>query len=114
MKQGACLLLMLFLLVELAGPVASHGKGRCRTNADCNQADYCQKPKFRCRARGQCEPRPARCTLLLDPVCGCDGTVYGNRCRAAGAGVSLARSRRCRVPRAADQVHAACASGGGR
>jgi hypothetical protein len=31
--------------------------------------------------------QPIACTMMHDPVCGCDGVTYGNACMARGAGV---------------------------
>ncbi len=45
--------------------------------ATCKKATDCKGP-----ARPDCV-----CTMQYDPVCGCDGKVYGNACLAACAGL---------------------------
>src|SRR4051812_5053958 len=44
---------------------------------------------------GTCRRKPAACTAISDPVCGCDGQTYGNSCTANAAGVSVASNDPC-------------------
>ncbi len=57
----------------------------CDTNEYCNLGvgNCC------CDFQGVCEEIPEACIQIFDPVCGCDGTTYGNDCEAARAGVSV-------------------------
>lgn len=59
---------------------------------------YCDFGIGNCRvadAQGTCKTRPEICPLIFAPVCGCDGTTYGNACQAAGAGASIDRPGPC-------------------
>jgi hypothetical protein len=40
-------------------------------------------------APGKCVPKPEVCTEEFQPVVGCDGKTYPNKCRANAAGVSV-------------------------
>jgi hypothetical protein len=67
---------------------------QCATDEFCNYANQA------CGAAddlGECEPRPEACDLSYDPVCGCDGQVYGNECEANAAGVSLGSDGLCGI-----------------
>jgi hypothetical protein len=68
--------------------VASEGECPCQSNDDCIASDYCASD-VSCDEPGECVARPLLCPLVFVPVCGCNGTTYGNSCEAADAGVRV-------------------------
>ena len=71
---------------------------QCTSNSDCETGDYCSKSAGNCDGRGTCSPRPEQCSIIWDPVCGCDGATYGNACYAAMAGVNVEYDGECLLP----------------
>ncbi len=61
----------------------------CMENSECSPAELCATPPALCGTFGACTERPRNCSSVLNLVCGCDGTTYGNDCEAAIAGVSV-------------------------
>lgn len=69
----------------------------CTTNADCPAWKYCSVKEGMCGGRGRCKAKPQACTMIYQPVCGCDGLNYGSECMAQAAGVSIANDGPCGV-----------------
>jgi len=44
---------------------------------------------------GVCRPRPEACIAVFEPVCGRDGSTYGNACTANAGGIDVAHDGAC-------------------
>lgn len=71
------------------------GDIRCRSEAQCEVGQFCDKPDSTCDGEGVCETTPRVCPLYFDPVCGCDGETYSNKCDANSNGTSVAHDGAC-------------------
>jgi len=73
--------------------VACGGQG----GATCATGEFCKPPEGECTvgAAGTCAPIPPVCSKLSSPVCGCNGTTYGNACLADMASVGVDHAGEC-------------------
>jgi Cys-rich repeat protein len=70
--------------------------GGCTTNAQCGAGKYCFKATCN-QNTGTCTAVPQACALYYDPVCGCNGTTYGNLCLLMSAKQNLKHMGACNV-----------------
>lgn len=78
-------------------------RAECTDNKECSEKEYCAKEPGDCDGKGTCEERPDFCIHLYDPVCGCDGETYPNKCEAAHAGVNVDYEGPCKEGKRAGQ-----------
>ncbi len=68
----------------------------CNVDADCGTGQFCECRVGSCsRTGGVCVSRPAACLDVFEPVCGCDGTTYGNDCERQRAATCRAHAGTC-------------------
>ena len=81
-------------------------EGECRDEVVCGGiagvrcpvGEFCELPEGECQIadnQGTCVPIPELCPEIFDPVCGCDGTTYGNDCERLRAGAQKAHDGAC-------------------
>ncbi len=90
--SNACFAASAGVNIDHPGPCLPTG---CIDNSECDPGHFCSKEDGDCDGLGECLPEPQACVLIFDPVCGCDGQTYGNRCQASAAGVSVASDGAC-------------------
>lgn len=68
---------------------------------ECGEGKFCKREPIancgRADHPGVCTPLPEACIQVVQPVCGCDGTTYGNDCMAHAAGISVDYLGECGV-----------------
>jgi hypothetical protein len=67
----------------------------------CDAPLYCDYGEDTCGSAdgsGTCKPKPQGCPDVFEPVCACDGKVYGNACEAAKAGLDVQALGGCPAP----------------
>ena len=76
---------------------ASETEHRCGPirNGTCEEGQTCDILSCGLGATGQCVTTPDACTMVYDPVCGCNGTTYSNNCMRLMAGTSLDHDGPC-------------------
>jgi len=67
----------------------------CTSNAECGASQYCATATGACGSSGVCANRPAFCSGVWKPVCGCNGNTYANACKAAQVGVPVQHTGTC-------------------
>lgn len=87
--------LVAVFVVIAATLVSETDASACYFNSECGTGNFCSKSEGSCGGPGTCTTKPQMCTMLWNPVCGCDNRTYGNSCEASGAGVPVAGSNEC-------------------
>ncbi|HMF43827.1 MAG TPA: hypothetical protein VKQ32_24300, partial [Polyangia bacterium] len=82
-----------------AGSGGADGGTTCTSSSGCSSTEFCDHSDNRCTSTPAfCQPRPSGCTAVVDPVCGCDGNVYGSPCLANSAGTDISDQGGCTPP----------------
>ena len=68
----------------------------CNADSDCEAGAFCQCRSGSCmKTGGVCTAVPPVCPQVIAPVCGCEGTTYGNDCLRLQAGACKLHNGPC-------------------
>ena len=106
MKIGPLVGLVAILGLGGCAPIVVHpqasGGGSCAGVSErrCLPGEFCDLEPGQCHGfeiAGECVPQSEFCTHDYRPVCGCNGTTYGNDCMRIAAGVQKSYDGECGV-----------------
>ena len=99
--QNACQAATSGVSVAAEGPCQNSNVCGGIAGIQCPADQFCEFDEGSCGEfdmTGSCRPFSEFCTQQFDPVCGCDGQTYSNRCFAHSAGVSVRHAGECDAP----------------
>ena len=85
--------------VFLFEEVSADQQRPCIKDSDCTEkAEFCEFALGECgktESKGECIMIPEVCTMIFQPVCGCNNKTYSNKCAAQKDKVSILNDGEC-------------------